>query len=48
VGAGAVPPPALVDATVGLGVTVMLMTAAITIGIAAPLALAAPVSDRRR
>jgi uncharacterized membrane protein YjjP (DUF1212 family) len=42
VSAGAIPPPALVDATVGLGVTVLLMTAAITIGIAAPLALAGP------
>ena len=40
--AGVVPPPALIDATIGLGVTVLLMTAAITIGIAAPLALAAP------
>ena len=45
VGAGAVPPPALVDATVGLGVTVLLMTAAITIGIAAPLALAGPARE---
>ncbi len=45
VSAGAVPPPGLVDATVALGVTVMLMTAAITIGIAAPLALGAPVRD---
>jgi uncharacterized membrane protein YjjB (DUF3815 family) len=45
VSAGAVPPPGLVDATVGLGVTVLLMTAAITIGIAAPLALAAPVPE---
>ena len=42
--AGAVPPPALVDATVALAVTVVLMTAAITIGIAAPLALGAPRS----
>jgi len=45
VGAGPVPPPALIDATVALGVTVLLMTAAITIGIAAPLALGAPVRD---
>jgi uncharacterized membrane protein YjjB (DUF3815 family) len=45
VSAGAVPPPALVDATVGLGLTVLLMTAAITIGIAAPLSLAARAGD---
>jgi uncharacterized membrane protein YjjP (DUF1212 family) len=45
VGAGPVPPAALVDATVGLGVTVLLMTAAITIGIAGTLALAAPRTD---
>ncbi len=45
VSAGAVPPPALVDATIGLGVAVLLMTAAITIGIAAPLALAGSARD---
>jgi uncharacterized membrane protein YjjP (DUF1212 family) len=44
VSAGAVPPPALVDTTIGLGVTVLLVAAAITIGIAVPLALAAPRS----
>jgi uncharacterized membrane protein YjjP (DUF1212 family) len=42
VSAGPVPSAALVDATVGLGVTVVLMTAAIAIGIAVPLALGAP------
>jgi uncharacterized membrane protein YjjP (DUF1212 family) len=44
VAAGPLPPAALVDATMGLAFTVLLVTAAITIGIAAPLALAAPRS----
>lgn len=42
VSAGSVLPMGLVDATIGLAVTVVMITAAITIGIAAPLALAAP------
>jgi uncharacterized membrane protein YjjB (DUF3815 family) len=45
VGMGAVPPAALVDATMDLAVTVLLITAAIAIGIAAPLALASPRQD---
>jgi uncharacterized membrane protein YjjP (DUF1212 family) len=43
-----VPSPALVGETVALAFTVLLMTAAITIGIAAPLALAAPRHDGER
>jgi uncharacterized membrane protein YjjP (DUF1212 family) len=43
--AGAAPPPALVDATLGVAVTVLLITTAIAIGIAAPLAIAAPRSE---
>ena len=42
VSAGQVPPATLIDATVALAVTVLLMTAAITVGIAAPLVLGAP------
>jgi uncharacterized membrane protein YjjP (DUF1212 family) len=42
VAAGAVPPAALVDETAALALTVLLITGAITIGIAVPLALAAP------
>lgn len=46
ISAGAVPPPALIDATVGMAVTVIMITAAITMGIAAPLAImASRVSD---
>jgi uncharacterized membrane protein YjjP (DUF1212 family) len=48
VSAGQVPPPGLIDAAIGLGVTVLLMTAAIAIGIAAPLALGAPAPESGR
>lgn len=42
VGAGGAPPAGLVDATIALAVTVVMITGAITIGIAVPLALANP------
>lgn len=42
VSAGPAPPAVLVDETVALALTVLMITAAITIGIAAPLAIAAP------
>ncbi len=42
VGAGAAPAPGLIDATVALAVTVLMITGAIAIGIAVPLALADP------
>ena len=41
-GAGVSPSPVLVDTTIALAVTVLLVTGAITIGIAVPLALANP------
>ncbi|MCB8877326.1 threonine/serine exporter family protein [Acidisoma silvae] len=41
-GAGVSPSPVLVDTTLALAVTVLLVTGAITIGIAVPLALANP------
>jgi uncharacterized membrane protein YjjP (DUF1212 family) len=42
VAAGPTPPPVLVDETVSLALTVLMITAAIAIGIAAPLAIAGP------
>lgn len=42
VAAGALPPAGLVDATVGLAVNVFMITGAITIGIAVPLAFSNP------
>jgi uncharacterized membrane protein YjjP (DUF1212 family) len=42
ISAGPVPAPAVIDATVALAVTVLMITAAIAIGIAAPLAIAHP------
>jgi uncharacterized membrane protein YjjP (DUF1212 family) len=42
VAAGANPPAGVIDATVALAVTVLMITGAITIGIAVPLALANP------
>ncbi|GAB0115532.1 threonine/serine exporter family protein [Acidisoma sp. C75] len=42
VSGGPVPAPAVVGTTVGLAVSVLMITAAITIGIAAPLAIADP------
>lgn len=46
VSAGATPPPLLVDETVSLALTVLMITGAITVGIAAPLAIAAGTAKR--
>lgn len=46
VSAGATPPALLVDETVSLALTVLMITGAITVGIAAPLAIAAGTAKR--